>query len=67
MPQRGNERNMVEGGKAKPREIDRGDDPEPLFELEPGRAQAAFVAAPALRCNVVVKSLVGSRQVSILP
>ena len=67
MPQRGNERNMVEGGKAKPREIDRGDDPEPLFELEPGRAHAESVAAPALSCNLVVKSMVGSRQLSILP
>ena len=38
MPQRENERNVVEGGKAKPREIDRANDPEPFFELEPGRA-----------------------------
>jgi len=38
MPQRDNERNVVEGGKAKPRKIDRANDPEPFFELEPGRA-----------------------------
>src|SRR5215471_20358011 len=38
MPQRGDERNMVKGGKAKPGKINCADDPEPSFELEPGRA-----------------------------
>ena len=38
MPQRDNERDAVEGGKAKPHKIGRADDPEPFFELEPGRS-----------------------------
>jgi len=38
MPQRDDERNLVERGKAKSNEIDRADDPEPLFELERSRA-----------------------------
>jgi hypothetical protein len=42
MPQRDNKRNVVEGGKAKPREIDRANDPEPFFELEPGRAHGCI-------------------------
>lgn len=38
MPQRDDEGNVIEGGKAKPSEIDRANDPEPFFELEPSRA-----------------------------
>ena len=51
MPQRDNERNLVEGGKAKSSEINRANDPEPFFELELGRAHSAFVAEPPLGCN----------------
>jgi hypothetical protein len=39
MPQRDNERDLVENRKEKRREIERGDDPEPFFELEPRRAR----------------------------
>jgi len=38
MPQRGDERNVVEGEKAKPAEINCADDPESSFELKPGCA-----------------------------
>ena len=51
MPQRDNERNVVEDGNAKPNEINRANDPKPFFELELGRAHSAFVAEPPLRCN----------------
>ena len=51
MPERGNARDLVEGGKAKPHDIDGGDDPEPFFELEPGRAHDGICSGscPALQ------------------
>jgi hypothetical protein len=39
MPQRGDKRNLVKNRKEKPYEISRAYDPEPFFELEPGRAR----------------------------
>jgi hypothetical protein len=42
---------VIEGGNAKPSEINRANDPKPFFELELGRAHSAFVAEPTLRCN----------------
>ena len=55
MPQRDDERNLVEGGKAKPSEINRADDPEPLFELEPGRAHDRICseASPPLQSAAI--------------
>src|SRR5262245_27902850 len=38
MPQRDNERNVVEYGQAKAYQICSRDDPEPILELESGRA-----------------------------
>ena len=55
MPQRDNERLIVEGGKAKPREIDRTNDPEPFFELEPGRSHSRICsgASPPLQSAAI--------------
>ena len=48
MTQRGNEGNLVELGKAKSREIDRGNDPEPFFELDLGRAHVRICSGARL-------------------
>jgi len=51
MPQADNERNVVKGGKAKPSEINRANDPKPFFEFELRRAHPAICsgASPALQ------------------
>ena len=61
MPQRHNERCVIKNGQEKSCKIKRADDPEPFFELEPGRAHDAFVAAVALSCNPMVQRFVAGR------
>lgn len=55
MPQRGDERNRVKNRKEKSREINRAYDPEPFFELEPGRSHSRICsgASPPLQSAAI--------------
>ena len=55
MPQRDNERIVVEGGNAKPNEINRANDPKPFFKLELGCAHLRICsgASPPLQSAAV--------------
>ena len=51
MPKRADKTCVIKNGQEKSCEVDRADDPEPFFELEPGRAHGAFLAAVAIGCK----------------
>ncbi len=53
MPQRGDKRNLVKSGKEKSCEINRAYDPEPFFELEPGRSHSRICSGEA-SCSAAI-------------
>jgi len=51
MPQCGDKRCVIKNGQEKSCEVNRAYDPEPFFELEPGRTHGAFLAAVTIGCK----------------
>src|ERR1700751_2476949 len=51
MPERSDERSVIENGQQESCEVNRAYDPEPFFELEPGRGHGASLAMVAISRN----------------